>query len=530
VWRQCDTTDPASRAVRLTDALEDGVTRVLRSWPGRILCSAVVLAALSGPRLSARQDWLAGAPAQADRERARALARAINERLDHVPGEVLIKFRAGTDTATQSAIMALAPAPDGGRRSRWVGDLAVVDTDPDAPAAAVAERLSREPEVEYAQPNHFIRLAATTNDPGLSQQWNLSTIEVPRAWDINPGGADVLVAVVDSGITTATATVGYRLWTGREFENVAVPYRINPDLDASRFAPGIDTTFTRLIIQGPATQPVLDTEGHGTHVAGTILQATNNSLGFAGIAYAARLMPVKSCFSYWDFQFYLSAIGQPGFVDPSFGGGCATADVVAGIRAAADAGAKVINLSLGGPGQSPAYSEALNYAVQRGAFIAMAVGNEFEDGNPVEYPAAYGPQVQGAMSVGAVGRTLARAFYSNTGSHLEIVAPGGDSRASGASGLIVQTGLFEPDFDSATVIVPRFDRYTESLKQGTSMATPHVVGVAALAYSQGITNPAAIEAAITQFARDLGDPGTDPQYGAGMIDARATLRGLGLAR
>ena len=152
---------------------------------------------------------------------------------------------------------------------------------------------------------------------------------------------------------------------------------------------------------------------------------------------------MKSCFSYWDLQFYLSAIGQPGFVDPEFEGGCATADVVAGIRAAADAGAKVINLSLGGPGQSPAHAEAVNYAVQRGAFVAMAVGNEFEDGNPVEYPAAYGPQVQGAMSVGAVGRGGRRAFYSNTGAHLEIVAPGGDSRESGQSGLIFQTGLFE---------------------------------------------------------------------------------------
>ena len=98
---------------------------------------------------------------------------------------------------------------------------------------------------------------------------------------------------------------------------------------------------------------------------------------------------MKSCFWSWDFQFYLSAIGQPGFVNPEFEGGCATADVVAGIRAAADAGAKVINLSLGGAGQSPAQNEAVNYAVQRGAFVAMAVGNEFEDGNPVEYPATY---------------------------------------------------------------------------------------------------------------------------------------------
>jgi serine protease len=506
------------------------VTRVLRSWFSRILCGAIALVALAGSPLSARQELVANAPDQPDRARAQTMIRAVNQRLDHVPGEVLVKFRAGTDAVTQSSIMALAPAPAGGRRTRWVGELALLSTDSAAPTAAIAARLAREPEVEYAQPNHFVRLSSTPNDPGLAQQWNLDTVDVPRAWDINPGGADVLVAVIDTGITTATANVVYRLWTGQRFENVAVPFRVNPDLDAARIATPVDTTFTRLVIQGAATQPVFDTQGHGTHVAGTVLQSTNNDLGFAGIAYAARLLPVKSCFSYWDFQFFLSAIGEPGFVDPEFEGGCATADVVAGIRAAADAGAKVINLSLGGPGQSPAYAEAINYAVQRGAFVAMAVGNEFEDGNPVEYPAAYGPQVQGAMSVGAVGRGSRRAFYSNTGAHLEIVAPGGDSRESGVSGLIFQTGLFEPDFDSATVIVPRFDRYIASPKQGTSMATPHVVGLAALAYSQGITSPAAIEAAITRFARDLGEVGTDPQYGAGLIDARSTLRGLGLAR
>ena len=109
-----------------------------------------------------------------------------------MPGEVLVKFRAGTDAAAQSSITALAPAPVGGRRTRGVGELAVVSTDSEAPAAAIAARLAREPEVEYAQPNHFVRLTATPNDPGLSQQWNLdtstsrapgtSTPEVPTSW------------------------------------------------------------------------------------------------------------------------------------------------------------------------------------------------------------------------------------------------------------------------------------------------------------------------------------------------------------
>jgi serine protease len=480
---------------------------------------------------TAEPQVVATAPADADVARVQAITRALRENLDHVPGEVLVKFRAGTEPAVQSAVFRLAPRDARGGGVRWVGAMAVLSIDPGAPAAQVAWRLALEPEVEYAQPNYLIRLDSTPNDPGLSRQWNFTAIDLPRAWDINPGGRDVLVAVVDSGITDTTTGVNYRLWTGRGFEVVPVPYRVNPDLSESRIQRGLDTTGIRLVIPGfPPGQPVFDTQGHGTHVAGTILQSTNNNLGFAGVAYEARLLPVKSCISYWDLQFYLGAVGEPGFVPPSFGGGCATSDVVAGIRYAADQGAKVINLSLGGPGESPAHRDALNYAVQRGAFVAIAVGNEFEEGNPVEYPAAYAAEIAGAMSVASIGQSQRRAYYSNTGSHVEIAAPGGDVRDGGLTGLIFQLGLFGPDFNPATVITPRFDRYADEPNQGTSMAAPHVAGLAALLYSQGVTNPAAIEAAIKRFARDLGAAGNDPEFGHGLIDARATLRGLGLAR
>ncbi len=514
---------------------DSGVQALLKKYIS--IFAAVAVAALWSltagvhARQSTKPQATAAVPASADVARARALVRAIREDLDHVPGEVLVKFRAGTEPAVQSSVFALAPRDTAGDGLRWVGDVAVLSIDPGAPAAQVARRLALEPEVEYAQPNYLIRLESTPNDPGLARQWNFTAIDLPRAWDINPGGRDVLVAVVDTGVTDTTTAVNYRVWTDRGFEIASVPYRVNPDLSDTRIQRGLDTTGIRLTIPGFAPgQPVLDTEGHGTHVAGTILQATNNNLGFAGIAYEARLLPVKACISYWDLQFFLGAIGEPGFVPPTFTGGCVTSEVVAGVRYAADQGAKVINLSLGGPGESPAYRDALNYAVQRGAFVSIAVGNEFEEGNPVEYPAAYAAQIAGAVSVASVGRSERRAYYSNTGTYVEIAAPGGDVRDGGLTGLIYQVGLFGPDFDPSTIVVPRFDRYADEPNQGTSMAAPHVAGLAALLYSQGVTNPAAIEAAIKRFARDLGAAGTDPEYGHGLIDARATLRGLGLAR
>jgi serine protease len=231
----------------------------------------------------------------------------------------------------------------------------------------------------------------------------------------------------------------------------------------------------------------------------------------------------------WELQFYQAAFNIPGFVDPEEAG-CTDADVVSGLRYAADSGAQVINLSLAGPAESPALLDAIRYAVQKGAFVAMSGGNGFEDGNPIEYPGGYGPQVDGAMTVAAIGRSRRRAYYSSTGNYIEIAAPGGDVRDGGLGGVIYQEGLLDSDFDSTLVAVPRFDRYYSQPSQGTSMASPHVAGVAALLYAQGVRKPAAIEAAIKRFAVDLGTPGRDDEYGYGLVDARATLRGLGVAK
>jgi serine protease len=461
----------------------------------------------------------ADAPRPAPRSSDRVVTSGAG--VEYLRDSLIVRFKPGTLPATQRALLAQVDAVPGPVLTYADFDIvALAGGDPEE----VARRLSAQPDVEYAQARYRVRPRFVPADPLYSRQWNFNQIDMERAWDINRGGsADVVVAVVDTGIAFRSATLRYNAmaWVrddGVQFPAlgaVDVPFAAAPDLGADRFVAPRDFIWDDAL--------PFDFVGHGTHIAGTIGQLTNNGMGVAGIGFNVKFMPVKVADAEWDFIFNSPFIG--------------TDDTVArGVRYAADNGAKVINLSLGRDGSpAPAVRSAIEYAVSHGAFVAVAAGNEGDLGNPIERFAEFAPEVAGMVAVSATGPDRRRPAYSTTGSYVELAAPGGDFDRGGAlSGILQQTIDLDLSETFAGPVsryrAPRFDAFAYYYFEGTSMSAAHVSGLAALLVSQGITSPAAIEAILEQSATDLGAAGRDNEYGHGLINARAALRGMGLAR
>jgi len=332
------------------------------------------------------------------------------------------------------------------------------------------------PDIAYAEPNYIAQAFMVPNDPLYAYQWHLDNpvsggIHAEEAWNISTGSG-VTVAIIDTG-------VAYENYT----DNRRNKYYRAPDLATALFAPGYDFVNND-------THPN-DDEGHGTHITGTVAQSTNNNVGVAGIAYGARIMPIK----------VLDKNGSGTYMD-----------VAEGIRFAADHDAKVINLSLGGPFPALYLEEALAYAYNKGVTIVAAAGNS--GSSAPSYPAAYDDYV---ISVGATRFDETLASYSNYGPSVDVVAPGGDLSVD-QNGDRYGDGILQQTFGN------NLNDWGYYFYQGTSMATPHVTGTAALVIANGnATTPDEVRAAIESTAKDLGSSGRDNTYGSGLVNATAAL-------
>lgn len=437
-------------------------------------------------------------------------------------GELLVRFRSDANVTTK--IQAAIAASVERSTKVFAGGWELVTTTSATTTANALNALRTNPVVLEASLDYRSRPTQhRPNDEFFNLQWNFEAIDLPHAWEINPGSRpDVIVAVIDTGLNVVTDTF---VFTG-PYGRFPIRFAQVPDLVTDeRIIKPFDFVY--------GDEFPLDLGGHGTHVAGTIGQLTDNSVGLAGVAYNVRLMPLKVIsggdFVSWDDVFF-----------PGNRGGSSVV-IASAIRYAADNGANVINLSLGGSGPEPIIRDAIVYAVQRGVFVAIAAGNAADEGNPVFYPASYATDIAGAVAVGAVNRENRRAFYSGFKPYVEICAPGGELVTSE---LDYTNGITQVTYDPDSTLPglsgfakvralrrgfrPRFDQFDGVPFQGTSMATPHISGIAALLFAQGIRQPRAIEEAIKTFARHI-DASAD-ECGAGLVDPRRTLRGLGLAR
>lgn len=376
----------------------------------------------------------------------------------YVPNEIILKLKEG---ANGKDIANIARFGEMKQLQHGLHKLKISNGKMDA----VLEALKKNPAVEYAEPNYIAHAFLVPNDPYYSYQWNFhgvdeGGIDMEPAWDVATGNG-VIVAVIDTGI------------------------RVGTDLANTKFVPGYDFV-------NDDTDPT-DDNGHGTHVAGTIAQSTNNGEGVAGVAFDVYLMPIK----------VLDSTGS-GTYD----------DIVSGIYYAADNGANIISMSLGGSSPSTALEDALAYAYNKGITIIAAAGNDGT--NVISYPAAYDAYV---IAVGATQYDKTLAPYSNYGTSLDIVAPGGNLNVD-QNGDGYGDGILQQTFTLRGINV----NWGYYFYQGTSMATPHVSGVAALIYSLGVTNPDDIRNILQSTAIDLGDPGWDEYYGWGLVNAYAAVQ------
>lgn len=363
----------------------------------------------------------------------------------YVPGQLIVRFREGLPPMMMAS--ALLSVRMQTLEVEEALDLQLVAVQPGLEEKLI-DLLSANPLIEYVGPNYIAHIAGEPNDPAWWRQWDMQQIGMPSAWE-QAKGDNVVIALIDTGVDAGHPELAGRLLAGYDFAN--------DDSDPQ------------------------DDNGHGTHVAGILAAAGNNGIGIAGMAWQARILPLK----------VLDAKGDGSYFN-----------IIRAIRYAADHGARIINLSLGGSFHDPNLQQAVAYARGKGCLVVAAAGNQ---GGALLYPAAYSE----TLAVAATDDRQRRPSYSNYGPEVDLAAPGGTQTV----------GIYSlaPGGGYSTLF-------------GTSMATPHVSGLAALIWSAapaltadqvaGIMKETALKVGTTPYNA----AGWNQELGYGLINAPAAIQ------
>jgi thermitase len=384
----------------------------------------------------------------------------------YVPGRIVVKLKEGFSSAHMAQLHA-------SQEAAVVAEIPQIGVQvlsvPVGKIGALIAAYKADPRVEYAEPDYLAQPAYEPNDPyyGDGTQWGPQKIQASLAWDFCTGDPSVVIAVVDWGVDLQHPDLQAKMWTNPgEIPDNGIDDDGNGYIDDLY---GWDFAYWDNDPQ--------DDYYHGTHVAGIAAAATDNGVGVAGVGFSSRIMAVKV-----------------GYVD-DYGAQVTYSAISSGIIYAADNGAKVINLSLGSYTPSSYLESSVNYVWDAGCVLVGAAGNNNK--SSFFYPAAY----DNVIGVSATDQNDAKASFSNHGSYISVAAPG--------------VSIYSTYWNGSS---------TYAYGSGTSMAAPHVAGLAALLFAQdGSRSNDTVRSLIESSADDLGDTGWDQYYGYGRINAYRAL-------